>query len=104
MLPRLPRLRPSRRWLLVSACLAVALVSLTVWALSEVPARQLSYGQFRSKLVDGQITSVRLARAELTGTLREAEREVAFRTSRQGIEQDPELVSLLARYVPKGRY
>jgi cell division protease FtsH len=97
------RSRPGRRWLWALAPVVIVLVGALVW-LTRKPSTALSYGEFRAQLAAGHVKSVRVGRTELSGILDRGGREAAFRSSRLGMEHDDELVPLLARHVPGGRY
>jgi cell division protease FtsH len=97
------RVSPGRRWLLVLISVVIALAGGLGWLLRD-RSSVLTYGQFRARLLAGQIRSVRVGRTELSGVFDQAGRQTPFRTSRLGMEHDDELVSLLARHVPEGRY
>lgn len=106
---RLPFPRGQRpRRLLLAAGLSFGVVAAGVVALVAVsrPAvKDLPYGQFRRRLADGEVLSVRLGPSSITGELKGADgRPVPFRSSRLGMEHDEGLAALLDREVPGGNY
>jgi cell division protease FtsH len=85
--------------------LAVGLGS--AWVASREPVQDLRYGQFKKKLINGQVRSVQVGPAEIAGELREVavnDHPIKFRTSRLGFEHDEELSKLLETYIPDGNY
>ena len=81
---------------------------LATFAALQPQVRNLSYGQFRKRLVEGGVGSARVGPTSITGRLveRDAERPGgrATRRSRVGMEQDEDLIRLLEAHVAGGDY
>jgi cell division protease FtsH len=88
---------------LPAALAALALVAAAV-ALKPTPPAALAYGQFRARLAEGKVLAVRVSPTEIRGRLKDGDRESPFRTARVGFENDPALVDLLARHVPRSDF
>src|SRR4051794_9745422 len=108
--PRAPLPRPSRQkamaWLLVVAGL-VGIPALSYWMATREVVLELRYGQFKQRLLRGEVRTVKVGPTELTGTLKPAGAEgrpVRFHTSRLGMEHDEGLARLLDENVPDGAY
>ena len=110
MTPRGTHPRASNRRTLTWLFLLVGLLSLPplIYSLvAEDSAQELRYGQFKKKLAAGEILSVKVGPAALTGLFRPRDSKTApvrFHTSRMGMEQDPDLPRLLDTKVPEGAY
>src|SRR5689334_24663795 len=92
--PRAPLPRPSRRgamaWSLVVAGL-IGVPALSYWMATREVVLELRYGQFKQRLVRGEVLTVKVGPTELTGTVKPAGAEgrpVRFHTSRLGMEHD----------------
>ena len=99
--PAAPRRHVPAWWLLLPAALIAA--AGTYWINRRVPARVLSYGQFKQALAEGKVRSVRVGKEELSGTLAPATPIAApaeFRAARIGLERDESLVAMLEAHVP----
>src|SRR5207302_857132 len=100
-----PRRRLSIWWLLLVPALAIgAAVPLSSWADRRV---SLKYGEFKAKLVRGEVRSASVGPAEINGELKQKDgrgRSIAFSTSRVGMERDEQLAQQLQQYLPDGAY
>src|SRR5207244_1890448 len=77
------------------------------WIAAQEPVDVLRYGQFKQKLLKGEVRSARVGPTEVTGELSSTRldgRPVKFRASRLGIERDEDLAGLLESHVPDGNY
>jgi len=106
---RFSRFSRRTRWLLalsVVGAVALALVGGSLlWNQSE--AQNLTYGQFRKRLVDGGVLSARVGPTSIRGRLAAAESgapAVEYHVSRLGVERDEDLIRLLETHVPDGNY
>jgi cell division protease FtsH len=104
-----PRRIPSNAWPWLWSGFGLLLVAglIGAWIAVEAPVETLRYGQFKQKLVHGEIRSVRVGPTDLTGELmstRANGKPVPFRSPRLGMERDEELAKLLETHVPNGNY
>src|SRR4051812_36814121 len=108
--PRSSQRRSPRRTQLYVACglLVIGAVSCLGYRASvERSVRELSYGHFKKMLARGEVRSVKVGQAELTGELTPPQAGAPterFRTSRVGMERDEGLASMLDKHVPEGNY
>ncbi|MHC5543955.1 ATP-dependent metallopeptidase FtsH/Yme1/Tma family protein, partial [Singulisphaera rosea] len=107
--PKPSRPRGLRRrilsWLLISGSLLAIPVAFSALNAQSVP--ELRYGQFKKKLVAHEIKSVKVGPAWISGELNKTRpdgQSFRFRTSRLGMEADPELISLLEKHIPNSNY
>jgi cell division protease FtsH len=85
----------------------LAIFGAAYWIVAERSVREVPYGQFKKRLIRGEIQSVKVGPVQLTGYLRPERpggRAVAFHTSRLGMEQDASLARLLDEHIPEGAY
>ena len=107
--PRPSQSRPPKRYL-VGSVLALAVASSAVVgyrAAFRRPTNEVPYGRFKQMLARGEVVSVKVGPAELTGGLkprRDGGKPVEFHTSRVGMERDESLAKLLEEHVPGGNY
>jgi cell division protease FtsH len=85
-------------WFMLPA-ISVVIAGAVVLVRSDWP-KELAYGQFKKRLVAGDVSAVTVGPNEITGALRERGRSVSFRTSRLGMESDQEIAGLLDRHAP----
>jgi cell division protease FtsH len=76
------------------------------WVATREPVQELPYGQFKKKLVNGEVRSVQVGPTEIVGELKADanRRPVKFRTPRLGAGGDEGLAQNLEAYVDDGNY
>ena len=98
--------KPSiRLWAFLGLLLASGLGF--AWIATQESVEDLRYGQFKRKLIKGEVRSARVGPTEVSGELsstRPDGRHVKFRSSRLGIERDEDLARLLEAHVADGNY
>ena len=103
--PRVPR-RRLLSWILLAAGLLSA-IPLIYWFGNDRSVVVLRYGEFKKKLNERSIQSVKVGTTELTGALTRVGtdgRPLRFRVSRVGMERDDDLPRLLDQALPDGAY
>jgi len=96
--------RRSLWWLLIPAALVAAL--LLPGSPLRTQVETLKYGEFKNKLLRGEVRSVKVGPSEITGELKTGLTSQAspFRTSRIGMEHDEQLAQQLQQNLPDGSY
>ena len=103
--PRVPR-RRLLSWILLAAGLLSA-IPLIYWFGNDRSVVVLRYGEFKKKLNERSIQSVKVGTTELTGALTRVGtdgRPLRFRVSRVGMERDDDLPRFLDQALPDGAY
>jgi cell division protease FtsH len=93
--------------LLIVASLGLGLLvglGAVAWLTRGDDRRELTYGEFKARLIQGEIQSARIGPAAITGTFRSGGLDRTFTTSRIGLENDTALFPLLDRHIPAGAY
>jgi cell division protease FtsH len=104
--PRRPLAEGNRLVYIVIGVIFMAGVA-AIFAATHKPLQSLGYGGFKKSLARGEIKSVRVGSTELSGELMKPGangKPDRFRVSRLGMENDPELFTLLDRHVPEAAY
>jgi cell division protease FtsH len=108
--PQRPSRRPSAEgnrlvYIVVGAILIAGVAGIV--AVNHKSLRSIGYGAFKKSLAHGEIKSVRVGTNELSGEWVKPGADgkpERFRVSRLGMENDPELFTLLDRHVPDAAY
>jgi cell division protease FtsH len=108
--PRASQDRTSRRrflpWLFLLSGMLV--IPALIYALvPQDPVQELRYGQFKKRLAQKEIRSVKVGPTELSGELKAVGpggRPIRFHTSRLGMEHDQDLTRLLDQNIPDAAY